>query len=428
MSAPIFTASRAGRVVECCAPEAALEGGQPWAEPNSTVGYAAHLGTLLHECAYALFRYMAKDGKLAYFDEQEAREICLQTLSDLHSSGHLPASFEPSSIEEVVLRAKATASFLHRLKRDCAETHSGPWFEVKRGFSPYSNAAIGWTGYTAHADGHRNYSRIEDGDIALTTDVEFSPEDDESPYIVIDLKFGRRENVPTARYNWQGKVAACSIWYDQNEQENRRNGFGSNGVRLMLLFVDEHGIVSTSSHDFTTDEIYEAATQLSEVAFEIRSGYSIPRIGEHCVKSFCKFRQVCPAQERLTERVTEEVKEKRLNVIRTNEDALAAIRELPSLKKWVKEREQAIRDYAAQNEVTDDGKVYRQKSTRRFLGLTAEGMIQLVALCEAHELDIDEVAPRKTSKGALQKHLGRDFDELADEIINTEVTGYGWTK
>lgn len=428
MSGPIFTASGAARVMQCCAPEAALEGGNPWAEPESTVGYAAHLGTLLHECCYALHRYLAKDNKGAQFEEQEAREICSQTLGGLQRAGLVPDSFKPSSIEEVVLRAKAAASFLHRLQGDCSETHSGPWFENKRGFSPYSNAAIGWTGYTADAYGHRNYSEVDDGDIAMTTDVEFWNEDDTSPHIVIDLKFGRRENVPAARENWQGKIAACAIWYNESEQENRRNGHGSNGVRFMLVFVDEQGVVTTDSHDFTADEIERAATQLSEVAFDIRSGYSIPRIGEHCVKSFCKFRQVCPAQKRLTERVTEEVKKKRLNVIRTNEDALAAIRELPSLKKWIKEREQAIRDYAAQNVVEDGGKIYRQKTIKRFSGLTSEGMSRLSELCDVRELDIDEVAPRKTTKSALQKHLGDDFDDLAEEIINMEITTYGWAK
>ena len=322
LTGPGWTGTGSARIVNCCAPEAAAEAGEPWPEPDHAVGEAAQIGTVIHELVEPIF--MSPLG-VAYDPHKIINTLAL--------CGMISADLDVD-VESVERRAKGLAEkAAERFKVDDWSLE----FEQKHGFSPYGNLRVGFTGYEADADGHRNYEKVEDGDIALTTDLEAYPEFDDGEIVVVDFKTGRRENVPPARDNWQGLTAACAIRYGAHQAAQVERGEAPTPIRFELWFVDEGGNVEVDGWTYTDEQIEAAAVKLCETATQIRSGYSPPVLGDHCVKNWCKYRQVCPAQAQALATMGKKPivigPGAGLCEVTTEAQALQAIAVLPSVRK-----------------------------------------------------------------------------------------------
>jgi hypothetical protein len=434
MTGPLFTASGAQRVTTCGAPEAAAEAGEPWTEPERTVGFAAHQGTLIHAVAEDL---TGRDIQ-PLSDPVDVSEIVRR----LEDDGAIPAGLE-FNLQSVEKRGRALAELVsERFPGD----DYGITAEMKRAFSPWGSVTVGFTGYGAgsgEAPGHRDYGWVEDGDIAMTTDLEAWPEFDGGPIVVVDYKTGRRDNVTPARYNMQGLTAACAIRYGTHQTAQvKRGGHGPDPIRFELWFVDEGGSIEVDGWTYTNEEIEAAAVKLCETASRISSGIWPPVIGEHCTKNWCRYRQVCPAQGQALATISRKPviiePGSGLCEVTNNEQALRAIDVLPSIKKLTRELDAALKAYADSNEVTQDGKktagkTWQSKTSKSFAKLTPEGMVKLAEMT-AGEVSLDEIAPRRLDRAALKAMPGGRGAEIMSaleatgDIIETETKRYGWRK
>jgi len=358
-----------------------------------------------------------------------------ELIGDLERSGSIPPGVE-FDLQSVENRGRALAQYaVERFPDDDYGVH----LEQKLAFSPYGNPTVGFTGYEADAPGHRNYKEVEDGDIAMTTDLEAWPEFDGGPIVVVDYKTGRRDNVTPARYNMQGLVAACAIRYGTHQTAQVRRGEAPDPIRFELWFVGEDGSIEVDGWTYSDEEIEAAAVKLCDTASRISSGIWPPVVGEHCTKNWCSYRRVCPAQGQALATISKKPviiePGAELCKVTNNSQALKAIAFLPSVKKLVKELESSLKDYSADNEITreEDDKKWEAKESPRFSGLTESGMVMLAELT-ADDGELDELAPRKLNRSAL-KGLGKEREAeimkaIADAggIVETTTTRYGWRK
>lgn len=424
MSGPLCSGSTTQRVSECGAPEAAAEAGEPWQEPDRTVGFPAHRGTLIHGRWEQMLTY--RPALLPDIGE---------LINELEVADVIPFGLE-FDLENVELRARA---FADKVAEEFPADDYNLKLEKKRAFSPYGNPTVGFTGYEADAGGHRNYEEVDDGDIALTTDLEAWPEFDGGTIVNVDGKTGRRENVTPARHNMQGLSAACAIRYGTHQTAQVRRGEKPDPIRFELWFVGEDGSIEVDGWTYSDEEIEAAAVKLCDTAKRITSGYWPPVVGEHCTKNWCSYRRVCPAQGQALATISKKPviiePGAELAEVTNNAQALKAIAFLPGVKKLIKELESSLKDYSADNEITreEDDKKWEAKESPRFSGLTESGMVMLAELT-ADDGELDELAPRKLNRSAL-KGLGKEREaEImkaisdAGGIVETTTTRYGWRK
>lgn len=311
----LLTASRAGLAFKCSyflRPEVPHD--------TSPMGAAAEEGTLLHSIIEA----------------------------DLLGKTSLPLGTTVGNLDAASL-ARVEAKF-------------AAWKEWAR-----SEKRIGWRpevplAYHAKSDsarelppgGHRDYSEVMPGEVAMQVDVVSFGEDASGTYAeVIDWKSGQKSDSAAAQVG----LAALAL----------SRAFDVERVRARVVYIGEDGV--------TVDEAWLSGFDLDMVRGNVlrvvEKADPEPRPGPHCSSLYCPARHACPATVAALAEVadvpTADIQKLVAGAIKTPADAGAAHVRLRVIKDAVKAVEERIRAVVEKegSAPTPGGKVLRLVTTTR---------------------------------------------------------------
>jgi len=243
--------------------------------------------------------------------------------------------------------------------------------------------------------GHRDYSAAPEGAYACTLDLVSLPTEDPTEAMVLDWKTGELDPGDAAD-NAQLRMGALCVALANPVVKS---------VTVILAWLRPGGPV-VDEYEYSADELLRFASVLQGSHERMRLGLTDPCPGPHCSSLWCPIRATCPA----TTAALAKLGGTRLSGVIQDEDHAAwTLGRLGAVKEAIKDIEAAGQGWAAEHGdiPMPGGKVWGpfEKSRESVHLDTAGAMAALEGLTVA---ELDKAAPRKTSKAALTKALGKD--------------------